>query len=102
MLSIAAIEIARCPWQGLWVLYGELMRGNRDSAREVIEAIDSVLHQRARGFMIIVRCETGCDARIAADSLAGASFAGLDLHRALLAGENGQGSDFSGAGLRSA
>lgn len=26
--------------QGLWVLYGELMRGERDSAREVIEAIE--------------------------------------------------------------
>ncbi|NHZ94483.1 hypothetical protein [Massilia sp. CCM 8734] len=26
--------------QGLWVLYGELMRGNRDCAREVIEAIE--------------------------------------------------------------
>lgn len=52
--------------------------------------------------MILIRCETGSDVGVDASSLAGASFVGYDLHRAILDGADLQSAIFSSAELRSA
>ena len=52
--------------------------------------------------MVIIRCETGDDVQVETDSLAGSKLTGLNLHRALLDGQDLRGVDLSDSELRSA
>lgn len=52
--------------------------------------------------MVIIECETGEHVEVAGDSLVNAALMNLNLHRALLDGQDLRDSDFSGSELRSA
>src|SRR4051794_20223485 len=52
--------------------------------------------------MIVIHCETGDDVEVAAETLIGANLSRLNLHRALLDGQDLRGADLSDTELRSA